>query len=169
MPDEFSRTWNDDVDSTSAEDLNDLEERQVSRVLANTGSTMLGSISETTSQTSTTNSLSVSTTDQLGALTVTVTTASRPVVVDFYCQRAYNGTSGDGAIAYIFQDGTAVQAAQVDSAAANSGAAMFIRTPPLSPASGSHTYIVGGGRLSAGTAHFTAAALSPMTLTVREV
>lgn len=107
----------------------------------------------------------------VSGLTVTVTTATRPIVVVFDCNSVNNGNANGGVRIDILQDGVVIGRASslVNSASASWPVHREIRR---SPAAGSHTFKIQLATLAAGTATIKAddgTAIGPAYITVREV
>lgn len=104
-------------------------------------------------------------------LTTTVTVASRPIVVEFFCAGANNPTSGGAVTLSIVEDAGSVGLAQTLFAVDTNAKVPVHLKSRRTPAAGSHTYKIQMS-VSSGTGTLTAASgsfLLPMFIQVLQV
>lgn len=89
------------------------------------------------------------------ALLVTVTVGLRPIDIRFSCSSIYNNASG-GVLVYLLEDGTVATTLAVH-LPATTGRIPMERTVRRQPAPGAHTYQIGVGIFTGGTAFLDAA------------
>lgn len=119
--------------------------------------------------TSPVSSTTTSTYEDATGLSVTVTTAGRPVYVVGYIGQASHSAAGGVTIGQIVEDGTTVrQISSVVSPSANVAGALHLVTDTLTPSAGSHTWKIQYRSNTAGTHTLSASATQPAFIKVFE-
>jgi hypothetical protein len=100
-------------------------------------------------------------TGDVAGLSIPVTVGTRPILLKFWCQRAYNNTATASTIVSIFEGDTIISLARIDQHATVSEGGPITVQRRLAPSAGLHTYKVNLSVIGASTATIVASTDGP--------